>query len=150
MAVVDNKYFEGKLADGGVHYKFLQAKVDTLKNTYPDLRYTGLLHIPAMDINRPTSIVYYGKGADERDAEEQYGTQAEHSDRTCGWRRRELTKGSWKVSGRKLTLSTFGERRKKGQCRPRKHVVGYAAGFLVYIILLIFGTTVMRGVMEER
>ena len=28
--------------------------------------------------------------------------------------------------------------------------VGYSAGFLIYFILLIYGTTVMRGIMEEK
>lgn len=30
------------------------------------------------------------------------------------------------------------------------YIVGYAAGFLIYIILFIYGTMVMRGVMEEK
>ncbi|MBS1730904.1 MAG: ABC transporter permease [Bacteroidetes bacterium] len=30
------------------------------------------------------------------------------------------------------------------------YIVGYASGFLIYIILFIYGTMVMRGVMEEK
>ncbi|MFY8127009.1 MAG: ABC transporter permease [Chitinophagaceae bacterium] len=32
----------------------------------------------------------------------------------------------------------------------RSYVIGFASGFLIYIVLFIYGTMVMRGVMEEK
>ncbi len=152
VAVIDeSKYFEGKLADGGgVHYKFLQAKVDTLKNTYPDLGYTGLLHIPAMDINRPTSIVYYSKGQMnvmlKSNMERRLSTVIEDLRMEAAG----IDKGKLESIRTEVDIINLSGKEEKKGSAGLAYVVGYAAGFLVYIILLIFGTMVMRGVMEEK
>jgi ABC-2 type transport system permease protein len=52
--------------------------------------------------------------------------------------------------------STIEFKPASGEKEPSKskaglaYAVGYAAGFLIYIILFIYGTMVMRGVMEEK
>ncbi|MGX5820293.1 ABC transporter permease [Chitinophaga lutea] len=152
VAVVDDSgIFTGKLADDdGIHYKFLDAKADTLKNSYLEMGYTGLLHIPKMDIERPSNIIYYSKGqvslrvkgAMERRLEnvlEDKRMEAAGIDKT-------------KLEGIRTDLditNLSGKEERKGSAGVA-FIVGYAAGFIIYIVLLVFGMMVMRGVMEEK
>lgn len=152
VAVIDDsKVFEGKLADdGGVHYKFVDAKVDTLKNTYLSHGYTGLLHIPAMDINRPGSIVYYSKGQMnvmlKSNMERRLESVLEDKRMEVAGIDKEKVES---IRADIDIVNLAGKDEKKGSA-GLAYAVGYGAAFLVYIILLVFGTTVMRGVMEEK
>lgn len=152
IAVVDDsKVFQGKLADdGGVHYKFVDARIDTFKNTYLERGYTGLLHIPAMDIDRPGTIVYYSKGQMnvmlksnmERRLE---GVLEDKRMEVAGIDKAKVESIRADID----IVNLAGKDEKKGSA-GLAYAVGYGAAFLVYIILLVFGTTVMRGVMEEK
>lgn len=152
IAVVDDsKVFQGKLADdGGVHYKFVDARIDTFKNTYLEQGYTGLLHIPAMDIDRPGTIVYYSKGQMnvmlksnmERRLE---GVLEDKRMEVAGIDKAKVESIRADID----IVNLAGKDEKKGSA-GLAYAVGYGAAFLVYIILLVFGTTVMRGVMEEK
>lgn len=152
VAVVDeSKIFEGKLADdGGVHYKFIDARIDTLKNTYQQLGYTGVLHVPAMDINRPPSVIYYSKGQMNVMLKTNMERRLES---VLEDKRMELAGiDKAKLEGIRADVDIMnltGKEEKKGSA-GLAYGIGYGAAFLVYIILLIFGTTVMRGVMEEK
>lgn len=152
VAVVDeSKIFEGKLADdGGVHYKFVDARIDTLKNTYQALGYTGVLHVPAMDINRPPSIVYYSKGQMNVMLKSNMERRLEN---VLEDKRMELAGiDKEKLEGIRADVDIVnlaGKEEKKGSA-GLAYAIGYGAAFLVYIILLVFGTSVMRGVMEEK
>lgn len=152
VAVVDDsRIFEGKLADdGGVHYKFVNARIETLKNNYLKLGYTGVLHIPAMDVNRPPSIVYYSKGQMNVMLKSNMERRLEN---VLEDKRMELA-GIDKARLESIRadvdiVNLAGKEEKKGSA-GLAYAIGYAAAFLVYIILLVFGTSVMRGVMEEK
>lgn len=152
IAVVDDsKVFQGKLADdGGVHYKFVDARVDTFKNTYLSHGYTGLLHIPEMDINRPGSIVYYSKGQMnvmlKSNMERRLESVLEDKRMEVAGIDKEKVES---IRADIDIVNLAGKDEKKGSA-GLAYAVGYGAAFLVYIILLVFGTTVMRGVMEEK
>ncbi|AWO00965.1 ABC transporter permease [Chitinophaga alhagiae] len=152
VAVVDeSKIFEGKLADdGGVHYKFIDARIDTLKNNYQRLGYTGVLHIPAMDVNRPPSVIYYSKGQMNVMLKSNMERRLEN---VLEDKRMELAGiDKAKLEGIRADVDIVnlaGKEEKKGSA-GLAYAIGYGAAFLVYIILLVFGTTVMRGVMEEK
>lgn len=152
VAVVDDsKLFTNKLADdGGVHYKFVDAKMDTLKNSYLKLGYTGVLHIPAMDINRPGSINYYSKGQMnvmmKSNMERKLKTVIEDL------RMEQAGIDKAKLEGIRThvdIVNLTGKDEKKGSAGLAL-AIGYGSGFLIYIILLVFGMGVMRGVMEEK
>lgn len=152
VAVVDDsKLFIGKIADdGGMHYKFVDAKIDTLKNNYKDLGYSGVLHIPAMDINRPGSINYYSEGQMnvmmKSNMERKLKTVIEDLRmEQAGIDKTKLESIRTQVDIVNLT----GKDEKKGSAGLAL-IIGYGSGFLIYMILLIFGMGVMRGVMEEK
>ncbi|RPD39184.1 ABC transporter permease [Chitinophaga barathri] len=152
VAVVDeSQFFEGKLADEGeTHYKFVQANIDTLKNTYTKLGYTGVLHIPKMDINRPPSIIYYSKGQMNIILKSNMEKKVEAAIEDKRMELAGIDKA--KLEGIRVNVDIVnlaGKEEKKGSA-GLAYGIGYGAGFLIYIILLVFGTVVMRGVMEEK
>lgn len=153
IAVIDDSgYFTARLADdGGVHYKFVAAGVDTFKINYRDYGFSGLLHIPHIDVNRPGNVIYYSQGQMnimlKSNMEKRLNSVLEDM--------RMEAAGIDKVklesirSAKMDIINLSGKNEDKGSA-GLAYAVGYASGFLVYIILLVFGTTVMRGVMEEK
>ncbi|WP_143304635.1 ABC transporter permease [Chitinophaga vietnamensis] len=153
IAVIDKSgFFEKHFPDThGIYFKFVKDNnLDSLKAHYEELGYDGVLYIPEIDINRPSGFQFYSEGQASMSLEnavnrnindviekrrmELQGIQesqlnAIHSDVSTDFKNgKEETKGSSYVA--------FG--------------VGYASGFIIYFVLLLFGTAVMRGVMEEK
>jgi ABC-2 type transport system permease protein len=52
--------------------------------------------------------------------------------------------------GNEITFSTLDGKAEDDKKASASLIVGYISGFLIYIILFIYGTMVMRGVMEEK
>jgi len=52
--------------------------------------------------------------------------------------------------GNEIKFSTTEGKEENGAKVGISYIVGYASGFMIYIILFIYGTMVMRGVMEEK
>ncbi len=152
VAVIDESgIFAGKLPDEkGIHYTFVDAKVDTFKKSYRNEGYTGLLHIPKIDLNRLPAFVYYSKGQmpfSLRGSMEKRLESVVEDERmeAAGIDKSKLEDIRADVNIENLA----GESEKKGSSTVA-YIVGWVAGFLIYIVLLVFGMMVMRGVMEEK
>ncbi|WP_212001805.1 ABC transporter permease [Chitinophaga sp. HK235] len=153
IAVIDESgIFSNNMPDKqGVYFKFLPgANLDSLKLHYEEKGYSGILYIPNIDINRPAGLTYFSKG--------QAGISLEtgiNSDinRAIEKKRMELEGiDRAKLDAIRSNVSVefkSGDDEKKGNAWVA-YGVGYASGFIIYIVLLLFGTSVMRGVMEEK
>ena len=153
IAVIDeSKLFTGQLTDSrGIYFKPLaQVQIDTFKRRYSEYGYAGVLYIPDIDVNRPSGIEYYSKGQASiilegilnrqvNDVIEKKRMELAGIDRE----KLEEVRSDVKVDFRS------GEDDRKGNSAVA-YAVGYASGFIIYIILMVFGMSVMRGVMEEK
>lgn len=153
IAVIDeSKLFTGQLTDSrGIYFKPLElVKIDTFKRKYSEYGYSGVLYIPDIDVNRPSGIEYYSKGQASiilegilnrqvNDVIEKKRMELAGIDRE----KLEEVRSDVKVDFRS------GEDNRKGNSAVA-YAVGYASGFIIYIILMVFGMSVMRGVMEEK
>lgn len=153
IAVVDNsQLFENKFPDSkGVYFKYLhQQNIDSLKQHYEELGYEGVLYIPEFDINRPSGFEFYSSGQASVTMESSINNDINS---IIEKKRMELQGiDQSKLEGIKSDVEvTFknGKEGKKGSSWVA-YGVGYASGFIIYFILLLFGTSVMRGVMEEK
>ncbi|WP_298716117.1 ABC transporter permease [Chitinophaga sp.] len=152
VAVIDESgYFAGKLPDEkGIHYTFVDAKVDTFKKSYRNQGYTGLLHIPKLDLNRLPAFVYYSKGQMPFSLR---GSMEKRLESVVEDKRMEaagIDKSKLEDIRADINIENLaGEAEKKGSSTVA-YIVGWVAGFLIYIVLLVFGMMVMRGVMEEK
>lgn len=153
IAVIDESgLFTGKLPDAkGLYFKPLVAvKIDTFKQKYGEYGYSGVLYIPDIDINRPSGIAYYSKGRASIGLESNLNREIndvieKKRMELAGIDRRQLedVKSNVKIDFRS------GDEETKGSSAVA-YGVGYASGFIIYIILMVFGMSVMRGVMEEK
>ncbi|NLR61762.1 ABC transporter permease [Chitinophaga polysaccharea] len=153
IAVVDNsQLFENKFPDSkGVYFKYLhQQNIDSLKQHYEELGYEGVLYIPEFDINRPSGFEFYSSGQASVTMESSINSDINS---IIEKKRMELQGiDQAKLDGIRSDVEvTFknGKEGKKGSSWVA-YGVGYASGFIIYFILLLFGTSVMRGVMEEK
>lgn len=152
VAVADESgLFESKISDDGdVHYKFVEGNIDTLKNTYLAEGYTGLLHIPKMDVNRPPSIIYYSKGQMGITLK---GSMEKKLENVIEDKRMELAGiDKSKLEDIRVDIDIVNLAGKEGRRGSAgfASAIGWGCGFLIYIVLLVFGMMVMRGVMEEK
>ncbi|WPQ63235.1 ABC transporter permease [Chitinophaga sancti] len=153
VAVIDDSHlFLNKLPDEkGIYFKFLtETAIDTFSKHYEDYGYSGVLYIPAIDIERPLGITYYSSG--------QPGLGIEsHLNRYLNTRIEEVRMEKAnidiaQIKGFKSNINIefrSGKEEKKGSS-VIAYAVGYSSGFIIYIILMFFGMAVMRGVMEEK
>lgn len=153
IAVIDDSgLFTGRLADKkGLYFKHVLAGIDTFKTNYPEYGYAGVLYIPKINIDRPTGIAYYSSGQVSMTIEGvlSRGINDVIRDRRieqAGIDRNKLEEARAEVN---IDFRSGGEEKKKGNSAVA-YIVGYVSGFIIYIILMIFGMSVMRGVMEEK
>lgn len=151
IAVIDESHlFVGHFVDAkGIYYKYLEnTKVDTFK--YEEYGYAGLLYIPDIDIKRPSGITYYSSGQPGIGVES--GITRQINNIIEQKRLEEAGIDKEKLTAAKSDISIdfkSGRDGKKGNSIIA-YAVGYASGFIIYIILMFFGMAVMRGVMEEK
>lgn len=155
VAVIDKaNLFGGKNIDvKSIKFSFVnQEDPEVYKDSYNKDGYTALLYIPAFDISKPAGFKAYSeselslftKSSIEKainNAIENKRMVAENIDPAI-------------VKSIKADVSVEaeigkGKDRRKGATQGA-FVIGYAAGILIYICMLIYGMMVMRGVMEEK
>jgi ABC-2 type transport system permease protein len=153
IAVIDDSHlFLNRFPDDkGVYYKYLlNTNVDSFQYKYADHGYSGLLYIPELDIDRPGGITYYS------DAQPGLSVESKLTRRINDLIEEERLKKA-KIDAEQLKAVKSdvsiefrtGDDGRKGSATVA-YIVGYASGFIIYIILMFFGMAVMRGVMEEK
>ena len=157
IAVLDQaNVFSGKLENkkNEIIFKFVQSDTTTLKKQLDDHTYEAYIYIPAgFDITRGDSVeLRSGKTLGmltREDIERTIGKVLEEkrllmlnvskAQIDSIQQQKDPIKFT-SVSGQKETDSKVGI----------SYLVGMIAGFLIYIILFVYGSMVMRGVMEEK
>jgi ABC-2 type transport system permease protein len=157
IAVLDQaNIFSGKLENkkNEIIFKFVQSDTTTLKKQLDDHTYEAYIYIPAgFDITRGDSVeLRSGKTLGmltREDIERTIGKVLEEkrllmlnvskAQIDSIQQQKDPIKFT-SVSGQKETDSKVGI----------SYLVGMIAGFLIYIILFVYGSMVMRGVMEEK
>lgn len=152
IAVVDeSNLFNGKLADGeGVYYKYIEhTNIDTFKNTYSKQGYSGVLFIPALDIERPGNIDYYSKGQPGVGLQGKLNRDVNRVIENNRMEKAGINQEKLDGIRSHISINTITESGKKGSSEIA-FAIGYASGFIIYIVLILFGMQVMRGVTEEK
>lgn len=153
IAVVDKSgLFENKIPDSkGLYFKFLQNQnIDSLKLHYSDLGYEGVLYIPEFDINRPSGFEFYSSGQASIAIEGSINKDINSVIEKKRMEMRGIDQSKMdEIRSDVEVVFKNGKDGKKGSSWVA-YGVGYASGFIIYFILLLFGTSVMRGVMEEK
>ncbi|MFN8290056.1 MAG: ABC transporter permease [Chitinophagaceae bacterium] len=156
VAVIDKaNLFDGKsFTSNGLTFEFIPNETEeSYREKYRDLGYKYFLSVPPANYidssgTRPT--LYYAKnlGPGTQSKLESAVDEAVRKKRMHTANISEAQINSFKVDIGLKTLKGKGD-----QAEVNAGVnsgVGFTAGFMVYLMLIIYGTMVMRGVMEEK
>ena len=158
IAVVDNSgLFNNKIPDTEyLSFRYLDnANLDSLKKDFKQKGYYGILFIPEIVTYSPNSVELFSdkqpslsikthiSSALEKEIENKKlkAHNIENLDEIL-----ESVKTSVHINTIKITESGTEKQSSTGIAM----VVGYAAGFLIYFFIFLFGAQVMRGVLEEK
>lgn len=156
IAVVDEaNIFKGKIeGDENVHFTFVNnEKPETLKKQVESEKYDGyafvppgtkILEEPKIDIVTQKSV-----GMLSRDKIEDKINAALEQQRLLAFNISRSQLDSAKEEG-SIRFSTTEGKDESDQKAGISYAIGFIAGFLIYLVLFIYGTMVMRGVMEEK
>lgn len=148
--------FIGKLkSNDNIHYTTVpRAIYDSFAAKSPVEPYNGVLYIPQLDIEHPKNIQYI--------AEKQLGifSQAQVDDDLNDVLEQErmiranidtARLSAIKTNEISITQKLINEDEENTTANAAvSSAIGYMSGFLIYFLMFIYGTMVMRGIMEEK
>ncbi len=148
-------FFKNKFTDDkSLYFFFSDSSLLWLEENYKSLSYDGILVIPPItDLNNPRNIQFrsdkqlgikskdYIEGQLAKVVREKKMEEASIDKETL--RDLEATKVS-------LTNVVFGETGEKAGDTLIATILGYIMGFVIYMVLFVYGAMVMKGVMEEK
>ncbi len=159
QVVDESKLFVDKF-EGSENIKFTYSNgsIDESKkkfNSYQkeeDREFDGILYIPAMDLDSPTGISYFSEKSlsafTQGDIEKTIAEEVENQKLVrSGIDKNVLDKIRTKINISTINLSQEGEKKSSSGAAS---VVGYIAAFLIYMFIFLYGSQVMRGVIEEK
>jgi len=157
VAVYDESgLFSGQLAGGrNLHYTYVSRPVyDSVVSKDGMEGYDGGLYIPAIDVDKPAGITYTSQKQLGLFSQEKINDDLNNVlERTRMIRANIDTSrlAEIKKNGISLTQKTITEDGSGAEANAGvSYAIGYAAGILIYFVILVYGSMVMRGVMEEK
>ncbi len=143
-----------------VSFTLSDSPFEELKLTYKNDRFDGVLFIPKFeDLNSPLRITYYSEGqlsiSTKSSIERKIGDRIEaYKIKSSGYDESILNSFKTKVSldQKELAFDETGQliESDKKNSAGIATAIGYISGFIIYIILIFYGTMIMRSVMEEK
>jgi ABC-2 type transport system permease protein len=148
--------FEGKVPGkkDDLEFKLVKADTATLRKQLDNKTYDAYLYIPAsFSLNGSDSMEFRSAkamGFMTRDKVEDLISSVLEEKR---WLQMNLTKAAIDSIRKKddpIRFTSAAGKKETGAKAGISYGVGMLSGFLIYIILFVYGTMVMRGVMEEK
>ena len=147
--------------DAKVKYQLSGKSLDDLKENYKSLGFDGVLHIPTLPDSGAEKMeaFYYSEGqlslGTKSSMERRIENSVEdHNIKKSGYDEQLLKSFRPDVSlkQKELEINEAGElvETDKQNSAGIATAIGFVAGFIIYIVLLIYGTMIMRSVMEEK
>ncbi len=144
-----------------VKYQFSNKSLDDLKENYKSLGFDGVLHIPALPDSgaKKMEVLYYSEGQLSLGSKSSIERRIEASVEDYNIKRSGYDENVLKsfkpdvsLKQKELEKNEAGElvEKDKQNSAGIATAIGFIAGFIIYIVLLIYGTMIMRSVMEEK
>lgn len=136
------------------NFKYNDMPLDQLLSLYSTLDngYDALLYIPKMEPDAPYGIEIYSNEQMSLTTKIYLESIIEDQLEAINLKNEELDKNMLLKLRPKVSIDdkvTSGENQVEGDAAIAS-AFGFGMGFIIYIVLLIYGTMVMRGVMEEK
>lgn len=134
-------------------FDYTDESLDEGKVSVVSSKYDGLLYIPPMDVDHPEGITFYSQTNPSLGLIGSLSKKLETKIESVKLERSGLDQSV--IDGLKAdvdisTINLSGEGDEQESSSIGATVIGYAASFLIYIFILMYGTQIMRGVVEEK
>ncbi len=161
IEVIDeSKLFENKLKESeNLKFIYSNLSIDEAKKNFneplsksQERKVDGILYIPAIDLENPKGIIYFSEkslsASTQSDIEKTLAQEMENQKLLrSGINKNVLESIRTKVNISTINLSEQGEKKSSSLAAT---LVGYIAAFLIYMFIFLYGSQVMRGVIEEK
>lgn len=155
IVVIDESgEFTNKLEDkNGLYFKYADTTLAYMNEVYKNLEYDGILYIPAPKNWQTIRPEYRSDGSLGQVAKAHIAKQIEKVTRNILIEQENVDKNALEKINNidvSVTEKIIGQEDEKEASAEVSMVMGYILGFAIYIILLVYGTMVMKGVAEEK
>jgi len=156
IAVIDEaKLFDGKIEnkDKSMTFKLIQGETEKdFINKYKDQGYNAFLYIPPFDIQNPDKFVLHSQSAaslSTSSALEKMINKAIEDKRLIA---QGIDPKKYEAIAADVSLGNTIDTKEGGKksMAAVAYAVSFACGILIYMMMIIYGTQVMRGVTEEK
>ncbi len=151
IAVVDESGMIGSQLKStkSLTLQLVEQPFDSLVKNYTSQGFGGILHIPAtFDLHRSEGIRYFSDESPGLGTMEALSQQLNDIVRKLRWQQWNIQPELLESIQAKVPIATIV--RGKGGNVDVAALVGYVVGLLLYVAILLYGTQVMTGVMEEK
>lgn len=157
IAVYDEShFFENKLANSkNITYEMVpRAIYDSFQNKVMVEPYSGLLFIPSFDLSQPNGVKYLSEtalGIFSKEKVDDDLNEVLERERMIQANIDTAKLAAIKINEIDLAQEVISsDSENKAANAGISAAIGYASGFLIYILMFVYGAMVMRGVMEEK
>ena len=134
-------------------FENLNMSLEEAKTVFTESEAYALLYLPDIDLANPEGIVMYAKKNPSLQASSYFENQIESQIRDRKLRKSGIGEEALEslktsISLRTINVSDTGE--EKASSAGVAYGIAYAFSFLVYMFVLIYGSQIMQGVIEEK
>ncbi|WP_250632872.1 ABC transporter permease [Rhodoflexus caldus] len=154
IAIVDESgLFRDKFESSkSLIFSVVPINIDEAKTALKEKKYDGVLLIPDIDLSNPQGFTYFSEESlapmTKANLERTIRQEIEELRMMrSGIKQEQLDSIRAKVD---ITTIKIGEEGEKASSSGAAMVIGYVGAFFIYIFIFLYGSQIMRGVMEEK
>lgn len=134
-------------------FEFINKNINQAKQDLQQSESYGLLYIPKIELEKPKGIIFYSLSNPGYDftwlLERKIKNELENIKmKNSNITQETLNKLKVKVSLQTINLSDTGDERESNS--RAASAIGYVSSFIMYMFIFIYGTQIMRGIIEEK
>ncbi len=155
LGVVDETgLFEGKLKDTDeFKFSFEKTSLDSLKKDYKSKNYTGVLYIPKLNFDKPEGITYYSDNGLSTLPNADLGKQLNSIIQEKQLQALNISKETFDRLNKDVSITEVRINSNHKESKDTGILAfgfAYGLGTFMYFIVVIFGTMIATGVLEEK
>jgi ABC-2 type transport system permease protein len=152
IEVLDNSgLFQNKFVDSeSIKFVYIGGELDEAKGHIVDMESFGLLFIPEFEVSDPKGFQFFSEQNPSFDLVNSLNDQISAEIRLKRIAKMDLNEEKLKLLDVKIDTKTFNISNDIESNAGVNFGIGYVTSFLIYIFIFLYGSQVMRGVIEEK
>jgi len=135
---------------GDVNFIYSNSTFEALKKSYQEKNYEGILYIPLINAEQPEGIIYHSHDLMGIKTKLYVEGELNKALKDVRFKQAGIDQAILRNLEPNISINQGGRAKDKGGDTIIASAVGYIMAFVIYMVVLIYGTMVMRGVSEEK